>query len=137
MESMFGWPGSVKSRNLVPVRVWKHWRRNLAVSRTSRPEGWGRSDGAVLELAGKDVGITEAGVRERVMAWTLGHTRNGSLAGVAWRYSGKGCLPMEGTSKHEQVVAAERIKTLVELAVVDQTAGLVDNEEREDDPDGG
>lgn len=132
IESMLGWPGSVKSKNFVPVSVWKHWRRNLAVSRTSRPEGWGRSDGAVFALVGREAGSTEAGVRERVMAWTL--RRGWSLVWALRRREREGQLPVEGASKHEQVITTERVEALVELAVVDQAAGLVDNEKREDDP---
>lgn len=71
----------MKRRNFVPVTVWKHVIRNLSVSRTSRPvfgwEGFGRAESAgeeVEELPAAVEGVVDGtwGVRERVMAWTLG-----------------------------------------------------------------
>ena len=43
---------------------------------------------------------------------------------------------MKGAGEHEEVIAVELLETGVELAVVDQTAGLAYYEEREDDPGG-
>jgi len=41
---------------------------------------------------------------------------------------------MKGAGESEVVVAGELAHALVELAVVDEAAGFVDDEEREDDP---
>lgn len=60
MTSTFGWCGSVNKRNFVPVKVWKHVRRKWEDSRTSMPVRW--LDGMPRE----------EGVRDFVIAWTLG-----------------------------------------------------------------
>ena len=93
--SIFPMLGSVNSRNLVPVSVWKHVNRNFSVSRNSSPEAgteafgyeyaaWDVDDGALG--ADPDVGVPEGddvagagvawavgilGVIERVIACTL------------------------------------------------------------------
>ena len=49
MVSTFGWWGSVKSKNFVPVNVWKQLKRKWDDSRTSMPvrslEGTPRMEG--------------------------------------------------------------------------------------------
>lgn len=64
--------GSVKRRNLVPLRVWNTVNRKKLDSRDSMPEGATVGSGYVqfleVELA-EDV-IGSFGVSERVMAWT-------------------------------------------------------------------
>lgn len=67
----------MKSRNLMPVTVWKHVRRKRSVSRTSRPvlgeEGFGRVKpaGDAVELFVEGAAGGTWGVKERVIAWTL------------------------------------------------------------------
>ena len=62
--STFGCCGSVKSKNLVPVKVEKHWRRKFSVSRTSMPEG---ASGRVVG------GLEEAGFADEVVeVWERG-----------------------------------------------------------------
>jgi len=54
----------VKSKNLVPVKVEKHWRRKFSVSRTSMPEG---ASGRVVG------GLEEAGFADEVVeVWERG-----------------------------------------------------------------
>jgi len=43
---------------------------------------------------------------------------------------------VEGAGEDEQVVGTELVEAGVEIAVVDQAAGFVDDEEGEDDPGG-
>lgn len=90
ITSTLGMSGSVNSRNLVPVTVWKQVMRNLSVSSTSSPvlgsDGLGSVVAACVgvdvrdeeEPAVAEVPVEEetavagiSGVRERVMAWTL------------------------------------------------------------------
>ncbi len=42
---------------------------------------------------------------------------------------------MESAGEDEHIIAAEPVEAGVELAVVDQAAGFVDDEKGEDDPD--
>lgn len=73
VTSTLAWVVSVKRRNLVPVRVLKHWRRKFSVSKTSNPEG---GSGRVSRPAGwPGMGWGGGGLmgfRRDVMAWTLG-----------------------------------------------------------------
>lgn len=57
--STLGWCGSVKSKNFVPVTVWKHVSRKVPDSSTSKPV---RSEAGMPRVEG---------VRDLVMAWTL------------------------------------------------------------------
>lgn len=41
---------------------------------------------------------------------------------------------MEGTCKHEQIIARQLVHATMKLAVVDEAASFADYEEREDDP---
>lgn len=41
---------------------------------------------------------------------------------------------MERSRKDKEVVGADLVQTIVEVLVVDQAAGLVDDDESEDDP---
>jgi hypothetical protein len=43
-------------------------------------------------------------------------------------------VPVERAGDHEEIVTGELVQARVELAVVDQAAGLADYEERKDDP---
>jgi hypothetical protein len=43
---------------------------------------------------------------------------------------------MESARENEQVVTVQFVQTRGKLAIIDQTTGLVDDQEREDDPDG-
>jgi hypothetical protein len=43
-------------------------------------------------------------------------------------------VPMERASKHQIVIACELAHARVEFAIVYETAGLADDEERKDDP---
>lgn len=60
---------SVKSRNLVPVKVLKHCMRKFSVSSTSSPE----EGSALLGMppGGVGGGIDLTGFNLAVMAWTL------------------------------------------------------------------
>lgn len=62
---------SVKSKNLVPVRVVKHCIRKFSVSKTSSPdEGSGRPGNSLVPgVGGVATGLT--GFKRAVMAWTL------------------------------------------------------------------
>ncbi len=66
--SVFGCWGSVNKRNLVPVKVEKHWRRKFSVSRTSIPEG---ESGRMSEVVEEREGVGWRGCRRVVIAWTL------------------------------------------------------------------
>jgi hypothetical protein len=68
MTSVLGIDGSVNSRNLVPVRVWKTVNRKKEDSRLSIPElgMFGSGYDHALGFAGVGDGIL--GVRERVIA---------------------------------------------------------------------
>ena len=70
ITSVFGILGSVKSRNFVPVSVWKTVRRKKEDSRDSIPDArtFGSGNDVALGFAG--VGLGRRGVKERVMAWT-------------------------------------------------------------------
>jgi hypothetical protein len=46
----------------------------------------------------------------------------------------KGGLPVECSCEDEEIVGADLVQTIVEVLVVDQAAGLVDDDESEDDP---
>lgn len=62
---------SVKSRNLVPVKVLKHCKRKFSVSKTSNPdEGSGRL-GISVEPGAGGCATGLMGFRRAVMAWTL------------------------------------------------------------------
>lgn len=76
----------------MPVRVWKHVRRNVWLSRTSRP---------VLADGGTE---REVGVRDLVIAWTLWLVSLGAWdvkKGSRWRGGG---LPMKCAGENEVVV---------------------------------
>lgn len=82
------------------------------------------------------------GVRERVMAWTLGEgggvSWGGGLGGKGNEERGggryKGGLPMESPREDEIVVYGEFVEAIVEVALVDEAAGFVDDDEGVDDP---
>lgn len=69
ITSTLGVMGSVRSRNFVPVGVWKHVRRKRLVSRVSMPVVGREGFGLVVEVV--EAGEGTRGVRERVIAWTL------------------------------------------------------------------
>lgn len=43
-------------------------------------------------------------------------------------------LPVKGTSKHQIVVHAELVQPLMEVSLVDETTGSIDNNKREHHP---
>lgn len=67
--SVFGMLGSVKSRNFVPLRVWKTVRRKKDDSRDSIPDGATVGSGYVHVFPDEDEeGTGSLGVRDRVIA---------------------------------------------------------------------
>ena len=97
MTSTFACCGSVKSRNFVPVRVWKHCRRKFSVSRTSIPDGGSGREEGVEER--EVFAAWERGWRRVVKAWTL---RGDVLAGclLQERKEGRRGGGMEEVKEH-------------------------------------
>lgn len=87
-----------------------------------------KGEGAVD--AGSGLGTGGVGERRAVMACMLRNMSKGS--GMC--SSPVGNVPMEGSSESQIVVAGQLAHTTMELAVIDQTAGLVDDEEGKDNP---
>lgn len=71
-------------------------------------------------------------------------TRGSALLYACWRLAAEGGdvgawvgIPVECARENQQVIAGELVEARVEFAVVDETPGLVDDKEREDDPGAG
>jgi hypothetical protein len=121
MTSTFACCGSVKSRNFVPVSVWKHCRRKFSVSRTSIPEGGsGREEGVEV----MDVFVAwERGWRRVVKAWTL---RKGGISRMLVFGVEKGGIPVKCPCQDEVVIDAQLVQTLSKVSLENKPAGLVD-----------
>lgn len=72
----------------------------------------------------------EVGVRDFVIAWTLGHVS------LSFQGGSEVDVPVKCTGEDEVVVYGEFIESLVEVAVVDQASRFVDDDEGEHDPCG-
>ena len=98
--STFGWFGSVKSRNLVPVSVWKHCNLKFSVSSTSIPEG-----GSGRESVDERAAVPWSGLRRVVIAWTLKKSlvsssyKRETKSGAEWDNK-----PVESSRKYKIVV---------------------------------
>jgi hypothetical protein len=121
MTSTFACCGSVKSRNFVPVKVWKHCRRKFSVSRTSIPDGGsGREDG----VEESDVFVAcESGWRRVVRAWTLWRR---VLAVGEGRIRKLADMPVERPGEDEVVIDTQLVQSLCKISLEDKPAGLID-----------
>lgn len=90
--------------------------------------------GSVPDAGGWTGGAGLMGLRRAVMAWTL--VERDGVSGQRPRQGGEGALsPVKGAGEDEVVVCADLVEApFVEGLVVDQAAGLVDDDEGEDGP---